>query len=142
MSFNYWNYGAQNPYQQAQELQSQYQVLQQRMAAQNSSNAASAPMPTVAYINGIEGAKAFVMPVNSRVYLLDADNPHIYLKTTDAQGKACIQGFLLTPLETPAAPDMAEFATKKDLAELRALIEQIKPDNITITTPKEEMVNG
>ena len=47
----------------------------------------------IEYVNGIEGAKAFILPPNTQKLLLDSDNPFFYIKTTDLQGKPTVRRF-------------------------------------------------
>ena len=47
----------------------------------------------IEYVNGIEGAKAFILPPNTQKLLLDSDNPFFYIKTTDLQGKPTVKRF-------------------------------------------------
>jgi hypothetical protein len=47
----------------------------------------------IEYVNGIEGAKAFILPPNTQKLLLDSDNPFFYIKTTDLQGKPSVRRF-------------------------------------------------
>lgn len=47
----------------------------------------------IEYVNGIEGAKAFILPPNAQKLLLDSDNTFFYIKTTDMQGKPSVKRF-------------------------------------------------
>ena len=47
----------------------------------------------IEYVNGIEGAKAFILPPNTQKLLLDSDNAFFYIKTTDMQGKPTVKRF-------------------------------------------------
>jgi hypothetical protein len=47
----------------------------------------------IEYVNGIEGAKAFILPPNTQKLLLDSDNSFFYIKTTDTQGKPSVRRF-------------------------------------------------
>ena len=79
-----------NPYANGQNNQQPYQQPQPQM--QN-------PQPTmqmqsnIEYVNGIEGAKAFILPPNTQKLLLDSDNAFFYIKTTDTQGKPSVRRF-------------------------------------------------
>ena len=79
-----------NPYASMQNNQQSYQQQQPQM--QN-------PQPTmqmqsnIEYVNGIEGAKAFILPPNTQKLLLDSDNSFFYIKTTDTQGKPTVKRF-------------------------------------------------
>ena len=82
MNNNYYN-----PYGYYQ--QPQYQPQQQQVVI---------PMT---YVNGLEGAKAYWMGVNSIAYLRDNNDDSImYEKRTDAVGKYQLLAYKLTKLET------------------------------------------
>ncbi len=46
-----------------------------------------------AYVNGIEGAKAYLMNPNQTILLMDSDNPIFYLKSSNQLGQANIRIF-------------------------------------------------
>lgn len=51
----------------------------------------------VAYVNGIEGAKAYYVMPNTCVFLLDSDRPYLYKKISDTSGRASLETFKLIP---------------------------------------------
>ena len=67
----------------AQQQQNMYAPQQQPMQMQSN----------IEYVNGIEGAKAFILPPNTQKLLLDSDNSFFYIKTTDMQGKPTVKRF-------------------------------------------------
>ena len=67
----------------AQQQQNMYAPQQQPMQMQSN----------IEYVNGIEGAKAFILPPNTQKLLLDSDNAFFYIKTTDMQGKPTVKRF-------------------------------------------------
>jgi hypothetical protein len=69
----------------AQQQQQQNMYVPQQPPMQMQSN--------IEYVNGIEGAKAFMLPPNAQKLLLDSDNPFFYIKTTDPQGKPVVKRF-------------------------------------------------
>lgn len=72
--FNY-NYGYSNPY------QSQYNNVQESR-------------PICDYVNGIEGAKGYRLPMGVKAaILLDSDAPKFYFKIANAMGQMSIQTF-------------------------------------------------
>ena len=79
-----------NPYTNVQNNQQNFQQQQQQMQS---------PQPTmqmqsnIEYVNGIEGAKAFILPPNTQKLLLDSDSAFFYIKTTDMQGKPTVKRF-------------------------------------------------
>ena len=46
-----------------------------------------------AYVNGIEGAKAYLMNPNQTILLMDSDNPIFYLKSSNQLGQSSIRTF-------------------------------------------------
>lgn len=74
------------------------------------------------FINGIEGAKAFIVAPNQTIYLKDSDSNILYEKKADAQGRYTLTAFELKPVEinTPTAPIKTEYATTSDLNALKS----------------------
>lgn len=48
-----------------------------------------------AFVNGIEGARAYQMMPNQTVLLMDSDSPLCFMKTSDNMGKANLRCFKL-----------------------------------------------
>lgn len=79
-----------------------------------------------AIINGLDGAKAYNMPPNSSMMLMDASNPYVYMKSTNQMGQATIRCFKLVEekledIEVASSP----YATKTDLNTLSAKIDEL-----------------
>ena len=75
------------------------------------------------FINGIEGAKAFIVAPNQTIYLKDSDSNILYEKKADAQGRYTLTAFELKPVEinTPTAPTQpTAYATTSDLNALKS----------------------
>lgn len=51
------------------------------------------------FVNGIEGAKAFIVPANSVVYLKDSDSTILFEKKADQQGKYTLLAYNLVPIK-------------------------------------------
>lgn len=101
-----------NPYQQYPYTQQQYQQQ-------------NAPMTNylqLTFINGIEGAKAFIVAPNQTIYLKDSDSNILYEKKADAQGRYTLTAFELKPVEinTPTATPTTTYATTSDLNALKS----------------------
>lgn len=58
------------------------------------------------FVNGIEGAKAFIVGANQTVYLKDSDSDMLYEKRADAQGRYSLTAYRLQPVDT-ARPEPA-----------------------------------
>ena len=51
------------------------------------------------FVNGIEGAKAFIVGANQVVYLKDSDSNTLFEKKADAQGKYTLTAYSMKPIE-------------------------------------------
>ena len=104
-----YNYGGmQSPYQMNPYLQTQ-------APAQSQNNG-------INWVQGIEGAKAYQLPPNSNVQLLDSENDGIfYIKISDNVGMCTLRKFRYTEIfDEPQAPqmDLSDYVKKSELQEL------------------------
>lgn len=79
-----------------------------------------------AFVDGIEGARAFQVKPNSMMLLMDSQQPICYKKQVDAYGRTVsIEAFKLEPI-TEKAPTTNDFISReefeKQIAEIKALI--------------------
>lgn len=88
------------------------------------------------WVQGEAGAKSFLVAPNTTVQLWDSENPVIYLKSADASGMPSIKVIDYTirnaqndPKKTPLENETKEYATKDDMAALKAELMR-KIDNI------------
>lgn len=95
-----------SPMQQGQQpFTNQYNTqynTQYQQSSQSQQNFQQAPptSPTfLAYVNGVEGAKAYIMPPNSCGMLVDCDNPMIYIKTSNQQSQSGIKYLKLVEVD-------------------------------------------
>jgi hypothetical protein len=75
------------------------------------------PMNTYAFVNGIEGAKSYLMQPNQSVLLMDSDELKCYMKQSDSTGKATIRTFKLeeiTEKEESKIP-VGDYVSKSDI---------------------------
>lgn len=76
------------------------------------------PMNQYAYVNGIEGAKAFQVAPNQTMMLMDNDNPVVYMKQASSTGQSVIRYFKLVEVSEDQlrskAPEVS-YALKSDL---------------------------
>ena len=119
-----------NPYQQYPYTNQNYQQPQYQQPQTNY-------LP-LTFVNGIEGAKAFIVHPNQTFYLKDSDSNLLFEKKADAQGKYTIIAYELKqvdynrPVQQPVQPTTS-YATLDDLSKL-----QIKLENmINELKPKE-----
>lgn len=91
------------------------------------------------WVQGEAGAKSFLVAPNTTVQLWDSENPVIYLKSADASGMPSIKVIDYTirnaqndVKKTPLENETKEYATKEDMAALKAelmrKIDDIKGD--------------
>lgn len=118
----------QQVYPQYQQLQFQQQVQQPSMMAQQPS---SSPGGGMIWVQGISGAKSYLLGPNETAILWDSEEQVIYLKSADSSGMPTLKILDYTIRENQqsnpniTAHSAAEFATKNDLDDVRAELEKI-----------------
>lgn len=70
---------------------------------------------TYAFVNGLEGAKAFQVQPNQTMMLMDSDQPIVYMKQANAMGQSTLRYFKLTEVNE---------------ADLKSLNQAVAPQNI------------
>lgn len=73
------------------------------------------PYVPLTFVNGIEGAKAYIVAPNQTVYLRDSDADIIYIKTADPQGRYMLKAYNMVPVEKQVEPVYATVEALKDL---------------------------
>lgn len=71
----------------------------------------------VVRVNGENGAKAYTMPPNSSVLLLDESAPIVWLKTTDGASYPTITGYTITPIKEEVIAKTEKTDSYSDLME-------------------------
>lgn len=130
------NYGYGVPQQQAQQYyqpQQQMQPTYQQMPQQAQQMQPRQKYSALTFVNGLVGAKSHILNPNEKIYLLDSDNPILYIKSADFEGKYSLEAFELNKIELEKigvekeqAPtiqpltkqDLNEFVSKSDLKAL------------------------
>ena len=79
--------------------------------------AVAQPINGLISVTGIEGAKAYQIPPDSKVALFDSNDDVMYVKSTDAGGYPTIRTFRFTPVEAEAAPT-PDYVTRDEFREL------------------------
>lgn len=82
----------------------------------------------LAWVQGINGAKAYPLAQNIRAYLFDTEEDKFYLKVTDQTGiPQKLREFEYYEVESvdPSMPDMSKYATKEDLDDLSSKLDDI-----------------
>lgn len=87
---------AYNPYQSSYQMAMQAQQNMSQVQAQSS----------ITFVNGLEGAKGYMLPPNSAIVLMDADNSMFYIKSTNNLGIASISSYKFTECNTSEDNDI------------------------------------
>lgn len=83
------------------------------------------PQSNIVYVNGIDDVKNRPLPPNSNYAFMDNDNPILYRKTVDAQGRMAVEVFDIVPhKETPVA--QPDYALKSDIEVLQKEIAKLR----------------
>lgn len=85
-----------NPYYAQQNYYGQQHYQQPMQVQQQAPQTNYIPLT---FVNGIEGAKAFIVPANSVVFLKDSDSTILFEKKADQQGKYTLNAFNLVPIK-------------------------------------------
>ena len=135
--YNY-NYGGM-PYQN-QQPQQNYNYQQPQPMQQQPQQPQTSYLP-LSFVNGIIGAKAFIVMPNQTVFLKDSDEGSnlLFEKSADSNGKYTLKAYQLTEVKlddigkpiTNVQPqqdlltkkDLQSFATKNDLNDLKTIFE-------------------
>ncbi len=78
-----------------------------------------------AYVNGIEGAKAYLMNPNQTMLLMDSDEPIFYLKTSNQLGQASIRIFEFKEVLQTTSNNQG-YALKSDLEAIVSRLEALE----------------
>ena len=86
---------------------------------------------TYAFVNGLDGAKNFYLPMNQSMLLMDSEQSACYLKQTNALGQSTLKCFKLVEvseadLKAPTQPKV-DYATKQDLEAIIKRLEKLEP---------------
>lgn len=123
-------YGYQQPY-YPQAMPDQLTQLRQGMYQQpvmQQPTAQGGATPSIIWVQGESGAKAYMVAAGNSVLLMDSENSTFYIKSTDASGMPLpLRTFdyverttdAKTPLQTVQQPNM-EFVTRKEFDALAA----------------------
>lgn len=106
-----YGYSITQPQMQMSQQMQQPQMSQQQMAQPQTQT-------NIIYVNGIEDVRNRPLPPNSNYAFMDNDNPILYRKTVDAQGKMTVETFDIVPHKEQATPT-AEYALKSEMLELQ-----------------------
>lgn len=101
----------------------QYQPQQSFMTPMSASN--STPQTVVAYVNGIEGAKGYILYPNQMAILFDSDNKEkFYVKNADANGVPTLERFIKIKEENTIDNPIPSYVSKKEFDEVKSQLEK------------------
>lgn len=93
----------------------------------------------IVWTQGIEGAKAYQLPANSNVLLMDSENDGIfYIKVSDNIGMCTLRVFKYEEIKN-TQPDISQFVTRDELTQI---LEEMRGDvkdeqSVSATKPKQ-----
>lgn len=98
----------------------------------------------IIWVQGEPGAKAFQLPANSNIILMDNDEAKFYIKSTDAVGMTTMRTFEFVETtndkpNTPASPK-EDYVTRKEFEELKGMIEHAKSTLFSNATAPTELL--
>lgn len=76
-----------------------------------------------AYVNGIEGARAYPLSPRQTILLMDSDSPVFYWKSSNELGQCTIRSFKFEEF-TQGSQNTSQYALKSDLEELQKKMEE------------------
>ena len=89
-------------------------------------------MKQYSFVNGIEGAKAYMMVPNQTMLLMDSDNYMCYMKTSDMSGKSALRYFIMEEVDEAAAREFLQpktpkldFASKSDVDNINKKLDEL-----------------
>lgn len=78
---------------------------------------------TYAYVNGIEGAKAYQVYPNQTMLLMDSEKPVFYFKSSNAIGQTSIKAFKFEEIDINAT--QPQYALKSDIEEIKSQLKEL-----------------
>lgn len=109
------------------------QPIQQPQMAQISQNQPTQQNGERIWVQGLEGAKAYMIIPGAEAVLWDSEKPYIYIKTADLQGRPNLQILSYSKSEqadkSPKVPDLSnDFVTKKEFEDFKKQFEIKAPE--------------
>ena len=84
------------------------------------------PSSGIVWVQGETGAKAYPVAPNMTVQLMDSEKDRFYIKSSDASGMPLpLRIFDYTEIKSDPSAGPLDYATKKDIDELRKRIEEL-----------------
>jgi hypothetical protein len=133
----------QTPYTQRQvQGYPNYQYQPQMPTTNPMMSSNNAPQPIVAYVNGIEGAKGYILYPKQSAISFDSDNREkFYIKNADASGVPTIERYIKINEDSSPMPTCAtdnEYVTRREFEALKEMLKENKYDNTTTNNANVE----
>lgn len=97
----------------------------------------------MSFVNGIEGAKGYVVPPNTSIFLMDSDSPHFYIKTADRNGMCNIKAYTFQEVsldKTITTIDTNQFVTREEFNNFTASINTLLNQNNAAAEPAKKVL--
>lgn len=105
--------------------QANYQYPNQTPFTMQMTNFGGNSQPIVAYVNGVEGAKGYILYPNQTAILFDSDNKEkFYLKNADANGVPTLEKYIKIKEEDVPKQEETGYVSKKEFDELKSQFEK------------------
>lgn len=110
-------YAQDNPQQRLAQMEAQYR--QQQMMAQQVPQVQ--PNNGITWVQGIDGARAYMLPANSSAILMDSDGPYFYIKSTDNVGMPQVKAYRFEEVGAQPQQQMQQqdFVPRAEFEQLR-----------------------
>ena len=121
----YNNYGYYNPQMQPQQYMDQ---LSQLRMQQSQPQTPAQTQGGITWVQGEEGAKAYLVAAGNSVLLMDSEAPVFYIKSTDASGMPMpLRIFDFVERGVPAKAEAAspDYARREDVDKLSAMYDEL-----------------
>ena len=87
-----------------------------------------------AFVNGLEGAKSYIVPANQTVLLMDSEQPVCYMKSANALGQGTLRYFKLEEVKEadiravsqPVSAPQVDYVTKDELKSITERLEKLE----------------
>ena len=94
-------------------------------------------MIPLTFVNGIEGAKAYIVPANSTIYLRDSDSNMLFIKSSDPMGRSYLKAYRMEEIDENQTSMSFKQEDYVKISDFRALQEDFNTLKATITQMNE-----
>ena len=121
-------YAQDNPQQRLAQMEAQYrqQMMSQQVPQVQPNNG-------IIWVQGIDGARAYMLPANSSAILMDSDGPFFYIKSTDNVGMPQVKAYRFEEIGNNLQQNQQqEFVPRQEFEQLRTEFNNLMSQ---LTTP-------